>query len=373
MAFLTKDKRIDTQHLIAQHLKVLKSLQYKTGLFAASRKDAPTGYNKSWLRDNFYECIAFQAINDWETIAKTMDAVLRIFEKHEYKIDHAIAHKPQHKHEYIHARFHPETFDEFWEDWGNKQNDSVGAILFLMGELEWKKTSVVKTAKDRELVQKLVWYLQSIEYWHDPDSGMWEENEEVHASSVGACVAGLRSVTRIPGIEVPDDLIQKGERTLKGLLPRESATKFADLAELSLIWPYHIVEETQRLAILENVEYHLLREHGVIRYKNDHYYNKNPDGYSEEAEWCFGLSWLMIIYDGLYKKEWDARKKEELKQKRDHYLDMMLRTVTDGGEVPELYYSHSAEYNENTPLGWSESLFVLALYHLGEKHIAKEE
>src|SRR4051812_44804275 len=116
--FLTKDKKIDARELIAQHLKILKNLQYPSGLFAASQKDAPTGYGKSWLRDNFYECLAFQAINDWDTIEHTMLALMKIFEKHEYKIDAAISKKPQHRHEYIHARFHPENFDEFWDEWG---------------------------------------------------------------------------------------------------------------------------------------------------------------------------------------------------------------------------------------------------------------
>ena len=198
---------------------------------------------------------------------------------------------------------------------------------------------------------------------------MWEENEEVHSSSVGACVAGLRSVTRIPGVDVPDELIEKGEQTLHGLLPRESKTKFADLAQLSLIWPYHVVTPEERDAILTNVEYHLLRERGVIRYKNDHYYNKNPDGHSEEAEWCFGLSWLAIIYEEILGFTSDPAKKQEYHERRDKYIKMMLSTTTDGGEVPELYYSHSAEYNQNTPLGWAESLFVLALFHLGEKWI----
>ncbi len=370
--FLT-GKRINTKHLIEQHLIILKSLQYKSGLFAASKKDAPTGYGKSWLRDNFYECLGFQAIDDWETIQKTMQAILKIFEKHEYKIDYAIEKKPEHKHEYIHARFHPETFDEFWEDWGNKQNDSIGAILFLLGELEMKNTPVVKNDKERQIVQKLVNYLESIEYWHDVDSGMWEENEEVHASSVGACVAGLRSITRIPGINVPDHLIAKGEETLLILLPRESVSKFADLAELSLIWPYHVVTPKQRDEILDNVEYHLLREHGVIRYKNDHYYNKNPDGYSEEAEWCFGISWLAIIYEELSQLPFDDAKKEYYRTKRNHFIQQMLGTIADSGEVPELYFSHSDEYNENTPLGWAESLFVLALYHIGEKYIIVDE
>ena len=356
--FFKKHQRINTEHLIIQHLKILKSLQYRTGLFAASSRDVATGYNKSWLRDNFYECLAFQAIDDWDTIRKTVHAVMRIFEKHEYKIDIAIQQKPQHKHEYIHARYNPETFDEFWEDWGNKQNDSIGAILFLIGELERKGKSVLTTAKDRMLVQKLVWYLQSISYWNDPDSGMWEENEEVHSSSIGACLAGLKGVKTIHRIDVPDDIITRGEKTLRELLPRESATKFADLAQLSLLWPYNVVTDDERSQILQNVEYHLLRERGVIRYKNDHYYNKNSDGYSEEAEWCFGLSWLAIIYEERGEKE-----------KAHEYIQLMLNTVTASGEIPELYFSNTDVQNENTPLGWAESLFVIALYMLGEKYI----
>ena len=349
--------RISTQHLIGQHLKILRSLQYKTGLFAASKKDAPTGYNKSWLRDNFYECLAFQAIDDWDTIESTMLAIMKIFEKHEYKIDIAIKQRPTHKHEYIHARYDPESFDEFWEEWGNKQNVAVGAVLFLIGELEKRDRGFLKPEVHQRLVQKLVYYLGSIEFWHDIDSGMWEENEEVHASSIGACIGGLKSIKEHTSISVPDEYLKHGYDALGKLLPRESNTKFADLAQLSLIWPYHVVGTVQTKQILENIEYHLLREHGVIRYKNDHYYNKNPDGYSEEAEWCFGLSWLCIIYEELGEKG-----------KAKQYLQMMLSTVTDEG-IPELYFSHTDKHNANTPLGWSESLFVLALYHLGEKYI----
>src|SRR3990167_4816309 len=57
--------------LIAQHLKILENLQYRSGLFAASKKDAHTGYDKAWLRDNFYECLAFEVLGDLETVRKT--------------------------------------------------------------------------------------------------------------------------------------------------------------------------------------------------------------------------------------------------------------------------------------------------------------
>jgi phosphorylase kinase alpha/beta subunit len=353
--------KLDYKKLIKQHLSILKNLQYNSGLFAASSKSVNTGYDKSWLRDNFYECLAFEVIGDWDTVEKTYDAILKIFLKHEYKIDYAIENKPQHKHEYIHARFHPENFDEFWEEWGNKQNDSIGAILFRIGELEHHhKRTILKNEDHVRIVNKLVRYLESIHYWCDDDNGVWEENEEVHASSVGACVAGLKSINRLDKIEVPDWLITKGEETLKKLLPRESDTKFVDLALLSLIYPYDVVNEKQRKEILKNVEYLLLREHGVIRYKNDHYYNKNPDGYSEEAEWTFGLSWLAIIYERAGDKE-----------KAKKFIDMSIQTLTPKG-VPELYFSNSPKYNDNTPLGWAESLFIVALHDMNNKFIEKK-
>lgn len=345
--------------LVRQHVRILEGLQYESGLFAASKKDVETGYNKAWLRDNFYECLAFEVLGDWETVRRTYRAILDIFKKHEYKIDYAISKKPEYTHEYIHPRYHPETFEEYWEEWGNKQNDSIGCILFEIGQLERRqKGLIVADDDDRRVLQKLVWYLSTLEYWHDPDSGMWEENQELHASSVGACLAGLKSARHIEGVKVPAELIKKGEVQLHDMLPRESQTKFIDLALLSLIWPYDLLSEWETAVILENIEYHLLRERGVIRYKGDHYYNKNPDGWSEEAEWTFGLSWLAIIYE----KIGNTGKAKE-------YLEKAKATVTKGGEMPELYYSNSPEHNENTPLGWSESLFIVALHDVNEHEL----
>jgi phosphorylase kinase alpha/beta subunit len=344
--------------MLQQHLRILKDLQYQSGLFAASRKNVSTGYDKAWLRDNFYECLAFAVIGDWNTVEKTYETILNIFLKHEYKIDHAIEKKPEQKHEYIHARFHPETFEEFWEEWGNKQNDSIGAILFMIGELEHHhQRTILKTGDHFRIINKLVKYLEAIHYWCDEDNGMWEENEEVHASSVGACLAGLKSISRLRGIDVPQQSIDKGQESLDKLLPRESKTKYVDLALLSLIYPYHVVNDRQEETILKNVEYLLLKKRGVIRYKNDHYYNKNPDGYSEEAEWTFGLSWLAIIYEH-----------KENKEKATTFLKRLMPLVTSEG-IPELYFSNSPTHNDNNPLGWSESLFIVALHDINKKHI----
>ena len=269
--------------MISQSIRILEELQHPTGLFSASRKNVPTGYNLSWLRDNVYAVLGFEAVGNNKAVRKTYCALLDIFLKHEYKIDWMIKEpEPKHRHRYIHARFHPITFEEIDGEWGNKQNDAVGAILFKIGELESKGYGILRGENDIRILQKLVMYLHSIHYWHDEDSGMWEENEEVHASSIGACVAGLKAVSKISGIRIPAGLIEKGEEALNKLLPRESKTKETDLALLSLIYPYAVVNDEQKKLILKNVEEKLVREKGVIRYSDDKYYNEGA-----EAEWCF--------------------------------------------------------------------------------------
>lgn len=341
---------IDFESEINQHLEVLRRLQKPNGVFTASSYEVKTGYDKAWLRDIYFMTLSFAEVEEWSVAQKAAKALLTVFVKHKDKINWAIEHKPHYAWQYIHARFNPETFEEYWEEWGNSQNDAVGEVLNLLSTLELNGHSVVETTEEREMVQKIVDYLVALEYWHDADNGIWEENMEVHASSIGAAVAGLKRASLVPWLTVPEDAITLGESALRALLPRESATKFADLALLSLIYPFAVTTKEETEKILKNVEYHLTRDRGVIRYKLDRYYNANEDGYSEEAEWCFGLSWLAIIYAELGNKE-----------KANYYLRQAKKTVTAEGLVPELYYSNSDKPNGNTPLGWSESMYVIAL------------
>jgi hypothetical protein len=50
---------------------------------------------------------------------------------------------------------------------------------------------------------------------------------------------------------------------------------------------------------------------------------------------------------------------------------MALRDVTPRG-LPELYFCNSKRYNDNNPLGWSESLFIVALHDMNKKFIDSE-
>lgn len=338
---------------IKQHLDVIRSLERTPGVYTASLDD--TFYDKAWLRDIYFITLGFFETGDIETTKRAAKALLTVFVKNKDKIDWAIENKPHEAWQYIHARFHPETFEEYWEEWGNSQNDAVGEVLNLLVTLELMGESVIETQDEKEMVQKIIDYLVSIKYWEDDDNGIWEENLEIHASSIGSCVAALKKAKEVEWLDVPDVVIERGEHALHSLLPRESITKFTDLALLTLIYPFAVTTEEETLEILKNVEYHLVKNKGVIRYKLDRYYNNNIDGYSEEAEWCFGLAWLAIIYAERGDKE-----------KAHYYLRRTKNAVTTDGKVPELYYSNTDKPNENTPLGWAESMYVVALQKIKE-------
>ncbi len=329
--------------MLHKSVKIIEELQYPTGLFAAARPDAKTGYNLAWIRDNVYTTIGLEAAGKIDAVKRNLRALMGLLLKHEYKIDWAIKEKPRHHYQYIHARYNPMTLDEIYDEWGNKQNDAIGLLLFKIGDLEEKEIRIIRNEDDMRIVKKLVHYLQSIEYWHDKDNGMWEENEEIHASSVGACVAGLQKISKI--VKVPKELIEKGKEALNRLLPRESESKLVDMSLLSLIYPYNVVSAQQRDEILKNIETILLRRKGVIRYLGDRYYYK-----SGEAMWTKGLPWLAIIY----------KKMGNLKKYR-HYMKMTRKAMNKKHELPELYFADGKEHNENCPLAWSQALYIVSL------------
>lgn len=327
----------------ALSVAILRKLQHKTGLYSASKLNVTTGYNKAWIRDNIYEALGIESVNDYESVKKTYRALLDVLRKHEYKINWAINNKPDAGYKYIHARYHPITFDEFHEEWGNKQNDAVGLFLFKIGDLEKKGISILRDTKDFIIIQKLVNYLASIEYWRDPDNGIWEETEELHSSSIGACVAGLKAVKDL--VIVPSWLIRAGEKALDKLLPNESPKKKVDLALLSLIYPYNVVNSRQKKEILKNIEKYLVKARGVIRYIGDKYYNRNG-----EPEWTMGFPWLAKIYKDFGNEE-----------KHKYYMEKTHEVMNNRGELPELYFANSEEHNENSPLGWSQAMYLVAV------------
>ena len=211
-------------------------------------------------------------------------------------------------------------------------------------------------------------YLQTCQYWEDPDNGMWEEWREMHASSIGACISGLKAVAHL--VSVPESLILKGYEALEKLQLTESASRFIDLAQLSLIYPHRVYSNEEAREVIQRVEAQLLKQRGVIRYRGDSYYStKEADGrhhaleyyYGTEAEWCFGLPWLALCH--MEMGNYDKAKE---------YVDWTEKVMLPDGSLPELYYAGSDRPNPNTPLGWANALYIVAKEKMGVTELAPE-
>jgi GH15 family glucan-1,4-alpha-glucosidase len=319
-------------------VQVIDQMRLENGAYVASLSD---DYNYVWIRDVFYMVLPFLTTPSVR-YEEAYHALFDLFKSYEWKIDIHTRKRPQYLFEYIHARYSTDL-KEIPVEWGHAQNDAIGAFLWGVGEGVRHGQRVIRDEHDLSLLQKLVNYLDCVRYWEAEDNGVWEEDMEIHASSVGACVAGLKAVKLL--VEVKDDLIKRGEVALRCLLPRESVSKETDLALLSLIFPYRVVDRQMALEILSNVTQRLERTHGCIRYEHDQYYNEG-----REAEWCFGFPWLGLCY---YELGMDAEAEE--------YLEKTRRVLPEDWRIPELYVGGTERPNGNRPLGWAVAMSYMFL------------
>ena len=321
-------------------IEIIKSLKASCGLYRATPSSCL--YQSVWLRDCFYMGLGLEKAHEIDALENMYHSILNILCRYEEKIDSAIKHKPIYSFQYIHPRYNVEGY-EYMEKWGNSQNDAIGAILYGLCDLHGKGYDILNNRHSRRIAQKLVWYLESVEYWHDEDYGMWEDMKQVHISSIGACVAGLRAARKLSFLDVNYSLIDNGIKEIDNLL-KDPNRMGLNLNQLSLIYPYNLLSEERSATLADTIAKNLERNRGIIRYKNDQYYSNG-----KEAEWCFGLPWLAIIYRNLGDY-----------QKYGYYMEKSYQSLTSEGYMPELYYSDSAEYNENTPLGWAQTMYYIA-------------
>ncbi|MGG1401465.1 glycoside hydrolase family 15 protein [Bacillus salipaludis] len=337
---------------ISNSYQILDQLRLPHGLYLASSSN---DYHYVWLRDSFYMSLPYLEQNNG-IYEMTYHRILDLFREYEWKLDIHNLQRPIEQWEYIHSRYSAHDVREIDTPWGHAQHDAIGAILWGIGMGQKRGKQIIRDGKDHEIVQKLVGYLGCVHYWEDADNGMWEEWREVHSSSVGACVAGLKAVQDL--VFVPGEWIEKGKRTLSALFPRESIDRPCDLAQMSLIYPYGVVDGEEAKLILKQVETNLLRDRGVIRYQGDSYYSLlEHEGrhhelsfyFGSEAEWTFGLPWLALCHLEVGNLE-----------KAHAYIQQTEKVMLSDGSLPELYFSKSSDYNSNTPLGWGSALYILA-------------
>lgn len=321
-----------------------------SGLYVASLGEHYVNY--VWIRDTYYQTKP-NLKNNPEAYIQTYRSLLDYYKglnyKYDDKIDELIRRPfPINNIRFIHPRLYPDL-TEITGDWGNLQLDTFGYFFLGIAEGQLAGLKIIRDESDNEIINKLIKVLLKIEYWNIADNGIWEEPEEIHASSIGAILAGLLALERAEFI-VPRKLLVNGFKRLNEILPRESLTKVVDLSLMTLIYPFDILNERNKLEVLKNTHKLLEKERGVIRYTGDKYYNVNG-----EAEWTFGLAYLFFAYI-------------DTKPKRaEKYLSKLISLIDERGYIPELFYSKTDRPNDNNPLGWSVAMTILAIERYLEK------
>lgn len=340
-------------NLINTLQKEMEKLQTPNGAFIA----APTkDYNACWIRDQIYCSICYYYLRNYPKLIKGFWVVFEILHLHRWKIERAIANPPTdietEKHRYVHAKYNPLTFKEITNDWGHHQLDAIGLLLYFTGFFESQGIRILRQ-KDKKLIQLFIPYLYSVECWEKPDHGIWEEKPEIHASSIGAVLTGLIFTSKKDIEPVPGLMIEQGWKSLKTILPRESVDREVDMAQLSLIWPYNILDREMADIILKRIKEKLVQKHGLNRYWGDKFHDF--DGW-KCGQWPLGFFWLAIV-------EFERGNIKEAK----YWLKRGLDQIIDGKYIPELY--KNGRPNEHTPLTWAHSFAIIALMKLNKKEL----
>ena len=367
----------------------LEKLRRPNGGYIASPYSAEDGsgdaYNVFWIRDIMFATYANEYLGCFDKMIESFRLVLDIFKRFHLRIIKASIVKPNLLNErglFMPARVHPTTLETITDDWGHHQMDVFGLFMYKTGDLIRKGYGFRFTTEDFTLISHIRNYIFNMGF--EADFGMWEEGPEAHSSSFGAVLGGLtmwfdqgfydykyKQKTDIGTlVPVSERMVADGNKALLGLLPRESESRPYDMAQLSLIWPYAIVDYETKLMILKNVETHLLGTRGVRRYPNDVYSGHGTVAHEgETAEWPLGLAWLSICYSKLAEYEHDfdtAHHAVHLSwEQRIVYFDLAVKyfiqlesAMTPEGYVPELYLG--TQMGHNTPLAWAQSFHIIS-------------
>ena len=234
------------------------------GLFPAaivSDSTEYTGYAAVWVRDNIYVAHAHYLSGKLETALKCVRCLMQYFQKHRHRLEKIISGEvdPDNVMQRPHVRFNGENLTEIDQNWQHAQNDALGYFLWFCCRLIGDRI-LQPTQEELEILSLFPLYFDAIAYWQDEDSGHWEENRKISASSIGVVVASLQSFQKLfkdyyrsenqsvtPALL--DNLIAKGCEALENILPAEciqaEKARRYDSALLFLIYPLGILDDAQ--------------------------------------------------------------------------------------------------------------------------------
>jgi phosphorylase kinase alpha/beta subunit len=398
------DRRIDQVVLSRQHPI--------SGLLPASTAHTVHGnYGDAWVRDCVYsiQCVwglalahrrlrgpcrrAFELEQRvLQLMRGLMNAMLRQSQKVE-RFKHSL-----HRLDAIHAKFDTGSGNPVVPDdgWGHLQLDATALFLLQLAQLTRSGLVVVRSSHERDFIQNLVYYVARA--YRVADYGIWERGDkgnhglpERNASSIGMVKAALEALEGLDlygphgdgscCLVIPHDAIVRLRRALRGLLPRESASKEADSACLSVIgypaWAVEdpqLVERTRRKIRAElggAYGYKRFRRDGHQTVVEDHtrlHYEREELAQFEHIECEWPLFWAFELITACCEGRW-----EEARQWRQRLASVSM--LVDGQPLlPELYLvpdqsveaerrqpgSQPRQANTNVPLLWTQSLTWLA-------------
>lgn len=390
---------------------ILKRQNPITGLLPASTAvNAHGDYTDAWVRDNVYSilavwglAIAYRKIDEDKgrtfelehSVVKLMRGLLFAMMRQTHKVERFKA--TQSLLDALHAKYDTHTGDTVVGDgeWGHLQLDATSLFVLMLAQMTASGLDIVFTLDEVNFIQNLVYYIGRA--YRTPDYGIWERgnkinhgNPELNASSIGMAKAALEAIngldlfgargSQASVIHVLPDEIARARITLESLLPRESGSKEVDAALLSVIsFPAFAIEdsalaERTRTEIIEKLQ----GRYGCKRFLRDghqtvledtsrlHYEPWELKQFEHiECEWPLFFTYLLL--DGLFRGD---RTQVEAYEAR---LETLLVEQDGLRLLPELYYvpadnigaerlspqSQKRLPNENIPLVWAQSLYLL--------------
>ncbi|MEB3243557.1 MAG: glycoside hydrolase family 15 protein [Cyanobacteriota bacterium] len=399
--------------LDAQIEAVVLSRQHPlTGLLPASTANTVHGnYGDAWVRDCVYsiQCVwglamahrrqrgpCRRAFELEQRVSQLMRGLLSAMMRQAPKVERfKRSLRPL---DALHAKFDTGSGATVVPDdgWGHLQLDATALFLLQLAQLTRSGLVVVQTSHERDFVQNLVYYVARA--YRVADYGIWERGDksnhglpERNASSIGMVKAALEALEGIDllgphgdgsfRLVIPQDAIVRLRRALRSLLPRESASKEADSACLSVIgYPAWAVDDTDLVERTRaKIRQTLAGPFGYKRFRRDghqtviedvsrlHY---EPEELAEfehiECEWPLFLAYelLTACCEERWPEAWRWRQR----------LAELSVEVEGVALLPELYVvgeafiaaerrnpgSQPRQPNNNVPLLWTQSLTWLA-------------
>ena len=409
---------MDTQEqLLQKHFesvdKIILSRQDPiTGLLPASTAITAHGdYTDAWVRDNVYSIMGvwglalayrkfdaahYRSYYLSQSVVKLMRGLLNAMMRQSDRVE--AFKKTLNPTDSLHAKYGTKTALAVVGDdeWGHLQLDATSLFLLMMAQMIRSGLHLVYTMDEVQFIQNLVHYISRT--YCIPDYGIWERGNkinhgttEINGSSVGMAKAALEVMSgfnlfaHVNSQEavihvIPSD-IARSRSTLKSLLPRESNSKETDAALLSIIgYPAYAVEDEALLTLTrDKIIKKLAGNYGCKRFLLDGHQSSIEDASrlhyepSElrefehiESEWPLFFTYLLLDalmrHDTAAIEEWKTRLKPLFVTRDGEQLLPELYTVPKEFVAAEKADpgSQKREPNENVPLVWAQSLYMLS-------------